>query len=271
MYNNTWLYSLTFATSLFVDTYNKQDCEKIEIKKYNSHKIRHTFWVLEIGRGLLIKIQKNKTLDKEIMNKAEICFILHDLWRLYQNDWKKILENTQFDHWDKSYEIVKDNNYSLDICLAIKYHNKFTVDLIYKDKEYLDMSKKEQEKTFFLLQVLRDADKLQNMMFSIFDYNKFDLNYFDKTVNIINWDLSDGNIEDIEVWKLIKKSNIHTLSDYMMFQVCFLFDMNFKESYRILSFYNYFDDILSRLKENKFLSKGNFEVIKDMLEKYKKI
>ncbi|MDD4151743.1 MAG: HD domain-containing protein, partial [Candidatus Gracilibacteria bacterium] len=118
------MYSLTDATDLLIKSEKLGNPKNIEsIRKYNSHKVRHTIGVLEVGRHIIIKYKENNEISDDLTNKSEICFILHDLGRLYQNNTDKILSNEEFDHGDKSAEISAENGYSKSIVLAIKYHN----------------------------------------------------------------------------------------------------------------------------------------------------
>jgi hypothetical protein len=55
------------------------------------------------------------------------------------------------------------------VCLAIKYHNKYSHLPLFEEPSFLAMTQKEQEETIFIAKLARDADKLQNMIFTIFD------------------------------------------------------------------------------------------------------
>lgn len=59
-----------------------------EILRYNTHKIRHTIWVLEKWRDILLKMNIQ---DKKIKNIADISFLLYDIWRFFQNNKKRVL------------------------------------------------------------------------------------------------------------------------------------------------------------------------------------
>lgn len=268
--NKSEIYSLTEATNLLLETYKWQTPEINEIKRYNSHKVRHTFWVLEVWRNILTIIKENIKLEDKLINKAEICFILHDIWRFFQNDWKKTLSSIEFDHWYKSYEIVKKNNYPRDIYLSIKYHSAYSIDWLYNEQDFISMSEKEKEDTIFLTQLLKDADKVQNILFSIFEYKDIDKNYFDKTLDIFsNWDISPINIPNIKNWKLLEIENIKTIWDYILLELCFTHEIFFKESYKILNFYNYFDVMFEKIKKTPYISQESFLMVKDVFEKYK--
>lgn len=263
------MYSLTKATDLLLKSHelwtNNSKVDKII--KYNTHKVRHTFWVLEVWRSLLIKINENIETQKELINKAEICFILHDTWRFYQNDWCIVLENKDYDHWDKSFEITKDNDYSIDICLAIKYHNKFEISWLFKEIDYIKMNEQEKQDTIFLLNILKDADKLQNMIYSIFDSDSYFI--IDKTAwNIKEGDISKINLEDTKKHNLIHRSNVNTFWDYYLATLSFVFDLNFPESIELLKFFNYFEKALNKIENSQWVSYKSIEMVKESIRKF---
>lgn len=265
------MYSLTQATKLLLKSYDlwTNNSNSQRIIKYNVHKVRHTFWVLETWRNLLIKIKEDTILEQELLNKAEVCFMLHDVGRFFQNDWIEVFENKDYDHWDKSYEIVKKSNYSLDICLAIKYHNKFTINWIFEEIQYLEMNDFEKQDTIFLLNILKDADKLQNMIYSIFDSDSYFIT--DKTArNIKEGDITKENLVDIQKHKLINRANVNTFWDYYLATISFIFDLNFKESFRVLDFYWYIDKSLDKIEKSPWVSKESMEIIRKSIESFKK-
>lgn len=263
------MYSLTKATQILVKHYElwNQNTNE-EILKYNAHKIRHSNWVLEVWRNLLIKIKENQTLNDEIINKAEIILLLHDVARFYQNNKNNILKNSEFEHWDEWYKILKNEWYDESICLAVKYHNKYSIDWLYKEIEFKKMSVEEQKNVEFLSKLIRDADKLQNMIYTIFNIGHFlDIDVY------WHWlkreDISEVNIIDIKNKKQIDRKNIFTFWDYLLSSLCWVFDMNFQESIDMLNHYLYFEKIFKEFEKIDEISKKSLDVIKENLLNYK--
>ena len=247
--------SLDNSTDILLKHYsigtNNTDVE--EIKIYNNHKIRHSIGVLEYGRLILLRIDN---LSSEEKNKAEISLLLHDLWRFYQNNWEKILSNTIFEHADAWANIAKKEWYSEDICLAIKYHNKKSIELLYEEKWYINASKEEKEKIEFLVKITRDADKLENMIYSI--YNMDHLMSLDKSSRgkfdgLITKECLDGILNK----ELIDKKYINTDIDRIMVLLSWVFDINFKETKNILIENRYLEKIKEIVKG--FLTKEEFK------------
>lgn len=242
------MYSLTNATELFVNNYLKWIWkEKSDlIKKYNAHKVRHTMWVLECWRMILIYMKQNWFYDEVLFNKAEMTFILHDIARFFQNDWEKILSISQFDHWYEWYNILKEiGEYDKWICLAIKYHDKYSIDWLFKDQEYIELTIKEKEDCVFLAKIIRDADKVQNMIYSI--YNPEDY-FFNLWVNIFDWKFSYENIWNLQWQILLGRDYINTKIDLVMSNFSRIFDINFQESFKFLQSFCYYEEIIKILK-----------------------
>ena len=114
------------------------------------HKYHHTYRVLEYAK----EIAKSLNLDEKEYNRACVCALFHDLGRFPQiRDYDTFVDSESIDHGDKSYEILKENNYNDDIVLkAVKYHNKKYVP---KFDELTDMHCK----------LVRDADKVDIMLY----------------------------------------------------------------------------------------------------------
>lgn len=69
----------------------------------------------------------------------------------------------------------------MPILLAVKIHNKFDHTVLFGEPTYQSMSPADQQTTLLLTQIVRDADKIQNMTYDCFDH--FDaLARFDKYV-----------------------------------------------------------------------------------------
>ncbi len=233
---------LTKATDIFLKHYNlwTKDSPVKQIRDYNNHKIRHSIGVLEYGRLILLKMWDK--VNDELKLKSELCFILHDIARFYQNDWKKILANNIFEHWDAWYNLAKKDWYSEDICLAIKYHNKKDYEKLFEEKTFLAFSEEEKEKAEFLVKITRDADKLENMIYMIFDTSH--ILFLDKENE---WDvkkefISSWVLEDILDKRVVERNNINTKIDKILAIVSWIFNINFYETKKIL-------------KQNKFLEK----------------
>ena len=259
---------LTKATDIFLKHYNlwTKNSKVKQIKDYNNHKIRHSIWVLEYGRLILLKMWDN--ISEELKTKSQTCFILHDIARFYQNNWKKVLANNVFEHWDAGYNLAKKDWYSAEICLAIKYHNKKDILKFYEEKEYKNFSIEEKKEAEFLVKITRDADKLENMLYMVFDTKHILLldkeNEWDQKKEFI----SKWLLKDILWKKIVERENIKTKTDKILAMVSWIFDINFYETKKNLKQNKFLKKIWKILEENLHKEdKKNLEKILDICKK----
>lgn len=276
------MYSLTKATQIFLQHYNiwsKNVSE--EVLKYNSHKVRHSIWVLEVWRNILTKMKEKKNIYNsdykniynsdyenitlELRNKAEIIFYLHDLWRFYQNDKVNVLSAKEFDHWTFWYKLAKQY-FEDNICLAIKYHDKYDINWLYEEESYKIMSEEDKKETVFLAKVIRDADKLQNMIYMVFDIESMSRLC---TKNI--WDITENAINEFRNWVCVNRNNIKSNGDHLLSMMAWIFDINFEETKEILNFYNFFGVVLKNIENMNWITKEKIEEVEKILKEKKLI
>ena len=259
------MYSLTQATQLFLQhAHTGSQNGSTDVQKYNSHKIRHSIWVLETGRNLLIKIKENQNISLEMQNRAEMVFLLHDLGRFYQNNGERVLKNSEYEHGDASYKLAQVAQYDEWICLAIKYHNKYSHLPLLEEPSFLSMTPNEQEETIFLAKLARDADKLQNMIFTIFD-----LEWLSRlNPEVSNWDISDEIFTDLGAKKQVDRKYIKTAADDIIGVVGRFFDINFQESFEMLKYYNYLPKVFVAVEKMPWVSKEKVEKLREIYKDF---
>lgn len=263
------MYSNTRATQLLINHYNKwTNMVSNEVLKYNSHKVRHSIWVLELWRNLLAKIEENSNINNETISRAEIIFILHDIGRFYQNNIDAILSEDHFDHWDYWFELLKNENYDNQILLWIKYHNKININWLLEDELFNQMNDHEKQETLFLTKLIRDADKLQNMIYSIFNFNEY-FNLWDKKFPY--WDIWEKIIEKIKIWEIILYSDTNTFWERLILYYCRKFNLNFQESMNMLDYYNFDEKYYNFIKNTNWISDKSLKEIKKYVYNYKNI
>jgi len=260
-------YSLTEMTSLFqkhIEIQNKK-IQTQEVLNYFNHKIRHTYAVLFEAQRILTW-EKEEFNNEKIIKKAEIANLLHDIWRLYQNDWKRVLSNNEFEHWDFWFELLKEEGITdLSILFAVKYHNKKLLDLLFQENKFKIQSEEKREEILKVLKITRDADKLQNLEYILF--NAEDKLFFrykekDEKNNLYTKEVLDSFLN----WDLIDSKLIKTQIDYLLLLSSWVFDLNFETSKKILFSSNFIFFIEKNL-EKIWLEKNN---ISEVIEKIKK-
>ena len=204
---------------------------KMELKKH------HSLRVMECSK----KIAESLNLDEEQINLATLIGLLHDIARFEQmKRYNTFFDPISVDHGDLAVDILEENNfirkfvqddkYDKIIKTAIKNHNKWQIqDGL--EGEYLLHS-----------QIIRDADKLD-----IFLEGK---ELFWKEANEIeaieNSNLSDDVYEKFLNHLPIKREKYHTQGDRIVLFMAFIFDLNFKYSFRTILENNYINIILDK-------------------------
>lgn len=223
--------SLTQATSLLQKHIEKQELKikNDEVLNYFNHKIRHTYAVLFDAQRILT-YEKNIFNTDIIKQKVEVASLLHDIARFYQNNWKRVLTNNEFEHGDAWYNILKNEWIKdLSILLAVKYHNKKLLDDLYIDKEYLSCWKIEQKEIELVLKIVRDADKLQNLEYILFS-DRNDIFLLNKDSNKIKQDVLDEFFNN----KLVDNDIVSSSADKIVALSAWVFDLNFLTTKRFL-------------------------------------
>jgi hypothetical protein len=150
------------------------------------------------------------------------------------------------------------------VCLAIKYHNKYSLDGIMSEPSFLAMNKNEQEETLFLWKLARDADKLQNMIFTIFD-----LEWLSRlNPDVQEWDISDEIFADLEAKKQVDRKYIKTAADDIIGVVGRYFDINFSESFEMLKYYNYLPKVFDAVAKMPWVTKEKVEKLREIYSEF---
>lgn len=221
-----------------------------------TRKIEHTFRVIELCEKIAISLN----LSEEDIFIIKLCGLLHDIGRFEQ--WKRyqtFYDLKSIDHGDLGVEILKKDNFirkfNKNECFddfifkAIKNHNKYKIDGNLNEKEVL------------FCNILRDADKLDILYL-----------YTIKCINIEidNDDFSEKIYNDLLNQKEISRKDNKTKADRLAVSLGFIFDFNFKESFKILKENDYINkeiDIYVNKTKNKYLIE-KLEKVRIILNEY---
>lgn len=216
---------------------------KIELKKH------HSLRVMECSK----EIAQSIDLNEEHINLATLIGLLHDIARFEQmKRYNTFFDPISIDHGDLAVDILEENNfirkfakddkYDEIIKVAIKNHNKWQIqdglegeDLLYS-------------------QIIRDADKID-----IFWEGK---ELFWKQASEIEA-IEKSNISDDVYEKFlnhlpIKREKHHTPADRIVLFMAFIFDLNFKYSFKTILENNYINIILDRFDFKNPETKAQF-------------
>ena len=163
-------------------------------------KLLHTYRVVNYSKNIANFLQ----LNKKQVDTAICSALFHDLGRFPQfSEYKTFSDSKSYDHGDKSYKILKENNYKNKTVLkAVKYHNKYKLPNDLSEEELLQCN------------IVRDADKL-------------DILHYKWKINKHKYKISDDIINCFERKVLIPNSMVKNEVDLILRQLSFIFDINF--------------------------------------------
>lgn len=233
----------------YVDSYDLS-IEMIELKKY------HSLRVMEIATKLA---QEENFTDEEV-ELATLIGLLHDIARFRQyTEYHTFRDAYSFDHGDVAVQILEQDNYLRKfiqtdeydqiIKSAIKNHNKFAIE---------DGLTEEQNK---FCKLIRDADKID--IFYVASEILWKNEKEEMENCIINLEIKKS-LEKQEMIQNNKYSKIE-YADSILRMLGYLFDVNFKSSFKIIEEEKYIDRMVNRFKfKNEDTQKQMLEVGKQM-------
>lgn len=194
----------------FTSEYDMND-PMIDLKYY------HTYRVVDY----CTKLAKSLNLDEHDTFLAETIGLLHDIARFPQaRDYKTFNDSKSFDHGSKGAEILLENDYIYNyvdneedknlVLKAIELHNK----------KYVEEELSEREELF--CNIIRDADKLDIM-------DKQGMKLDDNSTTF-----QEDAFNEIKNKKLVTYTYVNNDATNILKTLAYMFDINFKESFRII-------------------------------------
>ena len=208
-----------------------------------NYKYHHSYRVMNIMELLATKLNMS---EKDIY-LAKVIGLLHDIGRFEQDKLYNSFKDDKFDHGNHGVTILKEtnflDNFNIDkddyevVYKAIDNHNQFKINDGLTKRELL------------FSKLIRDADKL-DILYAL--GNKEIKNILKQNDSEISKSLEDsffnnkiGNIKES------KSSN-----DALVITFSYIYDINFKETYKIIYNNKYYEKIYERINK------------KDIFEKY---
>ncbi len=137
--------------------------DELEIA-FIERKLSHSRDVLRAGETLMTMIPAfADSDDKELIRKAKIALLLHDLGRFYQ------FKDGKFDHgMDHGYigaEMIRHTEKIPDVEIyhAVNVHDKMGFDEMLNHPEYQSLDEKTKDCIFLLARLVKDADMYANL------------------------------------------------------------------------------------------------------------
>lgn len=198
---------------------------------------------------LCSKIASSMLAEEDEQNLAYLAGAFHDIGRFQQLvDYNTFNDSLSVDHAQLSVEVIKDKGFfeglsendKNKLFLAIQHHNKF------------ELPKELDQNQLWYARILRDADKL-DILKVITDYYT---NPKATPNHTLTWEMPKGGMVSASVAKqvlsgaLVSKASVANETDIKIMQLSWVFDINFKPSFKILMEKRYLEKIYSTLPKN---------------------
>ncbi len=220
-----------------LDIIDKEFKEFVKGFDMNSERIalkyEHTFEVVKV----IEKICKALKLSEEDNNIAKTIAYFHDMGRFIQVQRIDSFDDSILDHAILGVELLFDNNYIEKFKIDEKYYNIIKKSIINHNTLTIEEGLTEREELFSKL--IRDADKIDIIRVN----NKYRKPEFIEIP-------SPRVIDDFKNNIIIKKSDCKNRTDKVLLLLAFIYDINFKESFKLLKELDYYNEFLNIMKTN---------------------
>ena len=232
------MFSLFFAIEKrFLDYINSMSFTKEQNNILNTLKLEHTNRVVRLSEILAESIfDENDEKDYIILSK--IIAVLHDIARWEQMKTYNKFSDIQGDHGETGAEIISqhdmlnglDDKYQQIVLTAIREHNK-------------KHAKKYDEFTQIFVDIIRDADKIDNLYIEVENYNNSD----NSMKNILPFseehELSQPIYDSIINSSLADSKDRETIIDFKFFKMAWCYGITIPKSIEIIRENKYIQDI----------------------------
>lgn len=217
------------AKSQFLKYTKNYDLENENIVRKQLHSLR----VMKISK----QIAEDLELSKDEISLATLIGLLHDIARFEQYTiYQTYRDIDSVDHGDFGVEIlekdvrkyIETDIYDEIIKKAVKNHNKFKIEEGLTEKEVL------------FAKIIRDADKLDIFFEAVKMFWK------GKEYEVESSTVSENVLEQFANCTTVKREKNQTPIDSVIIMIAFIFDLNFKSSFKILKEEDYINKILNR-------------------------
>lgn len=243
----------------------KKFLEKYEIEDDLGFRLKvvHTYHVVENAREIAQKLN----LSEEDIHLAELIALLHDIGRFEELTFLKQFDSVKFDHAAYGVKMlfsdnlirdfIEDKSYDEIIQVAIDSHSRFSIPSNLNDKSLLHTK------------IIRDADKLDN--YRVKREEKIEAIFPGKVKSkeaLENSTLSDKVYETVKSEKCVDIHDRVTILDYSVCVLAFLFDLNFKESIRMIKEKDDINALIDRFDYKDSKTKTRMEEIRMIMNHY---
>lgn len=251
-----------------IDINKSRQAFKNFLNKYDDQpgfnlKVVHTYHVSSNAKELATKLN----LSKEDIDLAELIGLLHDIGRFEELKVMNGFDSVKFDHAQYGIkmlfednlirEFIDDSSYDEIIKVAISNHSKLKID------ETLD------ERSMLHSKIIRDADKLDNYRVKVDEsIEEIFAGKVNSKEEVENSPISDKVYETLKNEQCIDIHDRVYPLDYWLCVLAFTFDLNFKETFKIVKDNDYINRIMDRFTCTNPDSIIKLENIRNILNNY---
>lgn len=227
-------------------SWEKEDQKHILLKETHTHRVCENAVLISEG----LRMDRNDSL------LAETAALFHDIGRFRQyREYRTFMDSISVNHGLLGAEVLREQKvieglpgYEQDLILqAVKFHNAFSLPRI------------DDERTVFFLKLIRDADKL--------DIWRVFLEFYESPVaertSVVGLglpdipDYSDEVLSVILERRMASLSNLRTLTDLKLLQLSWIYDLNFRPSFRLVLERGYIPKIVKTMPGNSEIARAS--------------
>jgi len=233
---------LEYSRSFSSPDPEKQKC--LDLKE------KHTFRVC----GTIKEIAASLELSWTDINIAETIALFHDLGRFEQfTQYGTFLDSKSVNHAELAVKIIEKEGILGDL------HEETLNTILYAilNHNIAELSDDCSDRQLLFAKMIRDADKLDIYNFSTEYFTKKTFADDDpvilgvKDVPVI----TEGILEDLKGKSIVRKKNLlHSLNDFKLLQVSWVYDLNFSKSFEIIKDKKYIEKIFMTLPPTEEMS-----------------
>lgn len=237
----------------YLKDYDVED-DKIKLK------LVHTFCVLDAAD----EICRGEGFSEEDRQLAVLISLLHDIGRFEQLKLFHSFDDTKMNHADFGVKIlfqdglieefIEERQFDAIISKAIQYHSLYALPDDLPPREALHCK------------IIRDADKLDN--FRVKNTERLET-IFDAPREAVSTEcITHRVLERIRAHQCIKASERDTHLDFWVSFLAFIFDLNFKTSFRWILRHDYLNRNMDRIDCGNPQTKRDMEEIREICGEY---
>ena len=213
--------------------------------KDDNYVLRNIIHAEKVVENILI-LADSLELSESEKNTAEVVALFHDIgrfWILLQEQ----SERQKYDHAQASVQYLITNHTFNSLDESVKEN---LIEVI-QNHHLPETQKKDNSAVYFFMRLLRDADKLD--LWRVTTDNL--LNSKKRSLLARELELNDKLVvtesfcQNILEGGIARKNEIITFSDYLLYQMSWVFDLNFKKSFQLLNqrqYMRYYYDALPK-------------------------